>query len=179
MINPSVFLTKLQSNQLLLRQTVLDDFEDLFKLGGSKKIWEQHSEKNRFKKENFRRYFINGLKNDLGCFTVVKRSNDKILGWTRYYDLNKDNLLITIGYTFIGMDYWGTQLNFNIKKLMIDYAFKHLEEVSFKVYNRNFRSQKAVLKLGAIFKAKTGDRNKYILSKKVWEKVNNSNLKFL
>ena len=175
MIDPNIFLlAKLECDQIMLRQTALEDLEDLYKLGGFKEIWEQHSEKDRYKKEEFKQYFLNGLKNDLGCFTVVQRPDNKTVGWTRYYDLNHDNLTVRIGYTFIGKDYWGTTLNFNMKKLMIDFAFKHLKNVSFKIYNKNLRSQKAVLKLGAVFSGTIEDRNEYILSKKDWQKTANS-----
>ena len=46
-------------------------------------------------------------------------------------------------------EYWGTSINFQIKKMMLDYAFKYLDKVYFDIGVNNFRSRKAVEKLGA------------------------------
>ncbi len=177
MLDPVIFKnTYLENNQIILRQTIIEDLEDLYGQGGIKEMWEQHSDKTRYKKEEFKKYFLTGLKNDLGCFTIIQKSDDRIVGWTRYYDLDKSNPLVRIGFTFIGQEYWGTGLNLIIKRLMIDYAFNHVEKVSFKVYCKNYRSQKAVMKLGAVFSQTHGDRNEYILLKKNWLKINRAQL---
>lgn len=172
MLNSSTFKKPyLENNQIILRQTIVEDFDDLYAQGCIKKIWDQHSEKTRYKKGEFKKYLLTGLKNDLGCFTIIEKKTDKIIGSTRYYDLDKSNLFVRIGFTFIGYKYWGTGINFNIKKLMIDFAFEHVKIISFMIYNQNFRSQSAVIKLGCFFSNEINDRNEYILTKKNWKKT--------
>jgi N-acetyltransferase len=64
--------------------------------------------------------------------------------------LNLENKSIKIGYTFIGIDFWGKEFNKNLKKLMIGHAFKNLNTVIFDIGANNIRSQKAITKIGAI-----------------------------
>lgn len=56
---------------------------------------------------------------------------------------------MSIGYTFIARSYWGTGLNDRVKRIMLQYAFDHVDTVRFDVFAKNHRSQKAVEKLGA------------------------------
>jgi len=71
------------------------------------------------------------------------------MGTTRYYDYNSEKSSIAIGYTFIARKFWGGPYNNSSKKLLIDYAFQHVDSIFFHIGTENFRSQKAVLKLGA------------------------------
>ena len=43
----------LENEVVKLRQTKKEDFNELFKLAGKKEIWEQHSNKGRYKKSVF------------------------------------------------------------------------------------------------------------------------------
>jgi len=54
--------------------------------------------------------------------------------------------MITMSYA---VRYWGTGVNTAVKKLMLAYAFQYVDTVYFQVGSTNFRSQKAVEKLGA------------------------------
>lgn len=74
---------------------------------------------------------------------------EELVGSTRYYEYNLDGPSIKIGYTFYAKKYWGTSLNKKVKKLMLSYAFKYVENVFFDVWIENFCSQKSVEKLGA------------------------------
>ena len=56
---------------------------------------------------------------------------------------------IRIGFTFISKKYWGTSINFQVKKIMLNYAFQYLDKVYFDIGANNFRSRKAVEKIGA------------------------------
>ena len=55
----------------------------------------------------------------------------------------------------LGTKYWGKNINKNIKQLMMDYVFETLENVIFEVGAQNYRSQKAIEKIGAV---KIGER---------------------
>jgi RimJ/RimL family protein N-acetyltransferase len=56
---------------------------------------------------------------------------------------------ITIGYTFINNKYWGRGHNRELKQLMLEYVFQFVETVFFEIGEKNWRSRKAIEKLGA------------------------------
>ena len=73
---------KILENEIVkLRQTKQEDFDQLFNLGGKKEIWEQHSDKDRYKKSVFLEYFNQGLKNEFGSLTIISKDDGKIAGW--------------------------------------------------------------------------------------------------
>ncbi|WP_281281310.1 GNAT family N-acetyltransferase [Aliiroseovarius halocynthiae] len=75
------------------------------------------------------------------------RSSDS----SRYYvgpDAPDD---IAIGFTFLNHRYWGGEVNFRMKQLMLDHAFLQFDRVWFHVAPDNIRSQKATMKIGAVF----------------------------
>ncbi|UOX33972.1 GNAT family N-acetyltransferase [Flavobacterium sediminilitoris] len=138
------------SNELItIRPLKESDFNALFSIASDKLIWEQHPNNDRYKKDVFKVFFEKALASN-SAFAVIDTATERIIGSSRYYDLDSKYNNISIGFTFISRDYWGTNYNSNLKKLMIDYAFQFVNSIYFHVGATNFRSQKAVLKLGAI-----------------------------
>ncbi len=123
-------------------------FDILFKVASNPLVWAQHPNPNRYQKEIFKTYF-EGAISSKGAFLVIDSQNKNVIGSSRYYDLNLDNKSIKIGYTFIGIEFWGGDFNKNMKNLMLDYAFEKLENVFFDIGAQNIRSQKAITKIGA------------------------------
>mgnify|MGYP001256967969 CR=1 FL=1 len=160
---------KILENEIVkLRQTKKDDFDKLFKLGGKKEIWEQHSDKDRYKKSIFLKYFNQGLKNEFGSLTIISKNDGKIAGWTRLYDFDEKKPTVKIGFTFLGKCYWGSNINYNSKKLILNHLFSFLDLVCFDIFEENIRSQKAVKKLGGLYNEKRENKHHYILDKKSW-----------
>ncbi len=85
-------------------------------------------------------------------FIVRRLSNDKIIGSTRYYDINLEHRRLTIGYTWYIPEVWGTSVNPECKFLLLKYAFEELRlnRVDFLIHSGNARSRAAVKKLGAV-----------------------------
>tara|TARA_Y200000002_G_scaffold106844_1_gene87279 strand:- start:14139 stop:14675 length:537 start_codon:yes stop_codon:yes gene_type:complete len=165
---------KILENEIVkLRQTKKEDFDKLFKLAGKKEIWEQHSNKDRYKKRVFLEYFNQGLKNEFGSLVIISKLDKKIVGWTRLYDFDENRPTVKIGYTFLGKPYWGTDINYNSKKLILNHLFTFLEHVCFDIFEKNIRSQKAVKKLGASLYSQTKDKYHYILDNESWIKLVN------
>ncbi|WP_309597796.1 GNAT family N-acetyltransferase [Flavobacterium oreochromis] len=81
---------------------------------------------------------------------MIDKKQNKIIGSSRFYNLEDKNKSVLIGYTFLSRVYWGSGYNPQIKKLMLDYAFDYLDKVYFTVGAFNFRSQKAIEAIGAI-----------------------------
>ncbi|MFB3388120.1 GNAT family N-acetyltransferase [Flavobacterium sp. LAR06] len=124
------------------------DFDALFEIASDPLLWEQHPIKDRYKKEVFQTFFNAALSSKSG-FLILNAVTNEVIGTTRLYDYKPENSSIAIGYTFIGRKYWGGLYNKSNKKLLINYAFQQVDSVFFHIGAENFRSQKAVLKLGA------------------------------
>ncbi|MBH1959555.1 MAG: GNAT family N-acetyltransferase [Flavobacteriia bacterium] len=125
-----------------------NDFERLYKVASDPKVWEQHPNKERYKREVFENFFKGALESK-GAFLVMDKSNGEVLGCTRFYDFDEENSSILIGYTFYGTDFWGKNVNPQVKKLMLNYIFQYVETVIFHVGKENIRSQVAMERLGA------------------------------
>ncbi len=126
-----------------------NDFEALYNIASDPLVWEQHPNKNRYQKEVFQNYFEGAILSK-GAFFICDIKTNEPVGCTRFYDYNKEDRSVLIGYTFISRKYWGKGINTGIKKLMLDYAFLHIDTVYFHIGATNIRSQKAIEKIGAI-----------------------------
>lgn len=127
------------------------DFERLYEVASDPKVWEQHPNKDRFRKDVFRTFFEGALLSD-GAFLIIDKKSGEVAGSTRYYTFDEDENSIFIGYTFYGTKFWGSKLNPQVKKLMLDYIFQFVDLVKFHVGQDNIRSRKAMERLGAELK---------------------------
>ena len=125
-----------------------NDLEELFSVASDPKIWEQHPNKDRYQREVFEKFF-QGAMESKGEFKIMDKSSNEVAGSTRFYDYNPKENSIFIGYTFYATKFWGSKLNPQVKKLMLDYIFQFVDKVNFHVGKDNIRSQKAMEKLGA------------------------------
>ncbi|WP_343686201.1 GNAT family N-acetyltransferase [Chryseobacterium gleum] len=123
------------------------DFESLYKVASEPEVWKQHPNKDRYKKEVFENFF-RGAMESKGAFKIIEKATGDVLGSSRYYDFDEKDNHIFIGYTFYGTKSWGKGINPQVKKLMLDYIFQFVDKVHFHVGKENFRSQKAMEKLG-------------------------------
>lgn len=125
-----------------------NDLEELFSVASDPKIWEQHPNKDRYQREVFEKFFQGAIESK-GAFKIMDKSSNEVAGSTRFYDYNPKENSIFIGYTFYATKFWGSKLNPQVKKLMLDYIFQFVDKVNFHVGKDNIRSQKAMEKLGA------------------------------
>ncbi|MGX7666929.1 GNAT family N-acetyltransferase [Flavobacterium pedocola] len=124
------------------------DFEALYQVASDPPIWEQHPNKDRYKREVFQNFFEGAMASG-GAFLILDKEKNVAIGSTRFYDYNESEKSILIGYTFYARAYWGSTYNPQVKKLMLDYAFQFLDKVYFHIGALNIRSQKAIERLGA------------------------------
>lgn len=129
------------------------DFETLYSIASDPLVWEQHPNKNRFKRDVFQTFFEGAILSK-GAYIAYDTGSGEAIGTSRFYDHNAETKTISIGYTFIARRYWGKGQNRAMKTLMLDYAFTLVEQVHFHIGAVNIRSQKAIEKLGAL---KTGE----------------------
>lgn len=145
--------THLQNTKVKLAPLRAEDFDILFALAADPDVWNQHPNKNRYQRPDFENYFNGAIKSG-GAFLIMDSKNLQAIGCTRFYNYDPQQRSILIGYTFYGKDFWGKGYNSACKQLMLDHAFQFADEIIFHVGAQNFRSQRAMQKLGAV---KTGE----------------------
>lgn len=124
-------------------------FDELYSIASDPLIWEIHPSPDRYKEENFRPFYEAAVASK-SAFLIYESKTAELMGTTRFYEYNPEERSVAIGYTFLGRKFWGGVYNRAIKKLMLDYAFQYVDSVFFHVGVCNYRSQKAVQKLGGI-----------------------------
>ncbi len=90
----------LENNLIKLIPLKKKDFEKLYQVASDPLIWEQHPDKDRYKKEVFEKFFKGALESG-GAFLILDQNSGEVIGSSRYYDLDDDKKSIAIGYTFI------------------------------------------------------------------------------
>ena len=126
-----------------------EDWESLFRVASDSLIWEQHPDQDRYQEEVFKEFFREALESG-GALAVIDRKTQKIIGSSRYFGFEPTKREIEIGWTFLARSHWGGKYNGELKRLMLDHAFKFVESVVFLIGPTNVRSQKAVEKIGSV-----------------------------
>ena len=139
----------LKGELIELRPLKPNDWDELFAVASDSLIWEQHPEPDRYKEGVFRVFFKEALESG-GAFVIIDRKTQHIMGSTRFYGYDPEKSEIEIGWTFLARKYWGGRFNAEMKRLLLNHAFKFVESVVFFVGEDNVRSQKAMEKVGAI-----------------------------
>ncbi len=140
----------LKGDLLELRPVQSQDFEELYAVASDLLIWEQHPNFDRYQKEVFK-IFFQGAIDSKGALVAKDKVTGKIIGSSRYHGFDPLKKEVEIGWTFLGRQFWGGKYNREMKRLMLNHAFQFVESVVFIIGERNFRSQKAVQKIGAVF----------------------------
>lgn len=85
------------------------------------------------------------------AFSVFHKADNKIIGSTRYCNIDSDNKRLEIGYTWYGLSYQKTRVNTECKILLLEYAFEQLNciAVELRTHGENHNSQRAIERLGA------------------------------
>ncbi|MGO4294876.1 GNAT family N-acetyltransferase [Chitinophaga sp. RAB17] len=138
----------LENDTALMLPLTAADFDALYAVAADEAIWQQHPNKDRWKREVFLTYFDGAILSK-GAFKIIDKKSGEIAGSTRFYDYNEQEKSILIGYTFYGTRFWGTGINSIVKKLMLDYIFQYVDKVHFHIGAENIRSQIAIGRLGA------------------------------
>jgi len=138
----------LKGELIALRPLIPGDWDDLFAVASDPLIWKQHPESDRYTEGVFKVFFREALESG-GAFVVIDNTTQQIIGSTRFYGYDPEKSEIEIGWTFLARRYWGGRYNAEMKRLLLNHAFKFVESVVFFVGEKNFRSQKAMEKIGA------------------------------
>ncbi|KYG68022.1 acetyltransferase [Bdellovibrio bacteriovorus] len=139
------FQPTLSGDLLKIRPLKATEFELLFEVASDPLIWELHPQRERYKKEVFEKFFTLAVKSG-GAFVI--EDHGQAIGSSRFYDFRPEISQVSIGYTFLARKYWGGKFNREMKKLMLEHAFKFVDNVTFEIGVNNLRSRKAIEKLG-------------------------------
>ena len=137
----------LRGQLLWLRPLRAGDWEQLYAVASDPLIWEQHPASDRYKEDVFREFFREAMESG-GAFVILDAENGRVIGSSRYLGYDPARSEIEIGFTFLARAYWGGVYNRELKNLMLGHAFRFVRHVVFLVGLENWRSQKAMEKIG-------------------------------
>lgn len=154
-MNGSELQPHLEGELLELRPLVPADWAELFTAASDPLIWEQHPASNRYEEEVFRVFFEDALASK-GALVAIDRKSGQIIGSSRYAHNELGEL--EVGWTFLVRDCWGKGYNREMKRLMLEHAFRFVESVIFVIGPENRRSRRAVEKIGGVLTELTSTR---------------------
>jgi RimJ/RimL family protein N-acetyltransferase len=134
---------------ITLRPLREDDFPELFAVASDRLIWEQHPNWDRYQEEVFREFFRVAMESR-GALVAIDNADGRIIGSSRYFGYDPEKSEVEIGWTFLARKYWGGMYNGEMKKLMLEHAFEHVDTVVFMIGESNIRSRRAVEKIGGM-----------------------------
>jgi RimJ/RimL family protein N-acetyltransferase len=139
----------LRGDLVELRPLLPADFDTLFAVAADPLIWEQHPSSDRYQEEPFKLFFREALESG-GALVAIDRRDGRIIGSSRFHGYDAERSEVEIGWTFLARSHWGGRYNGEMKRLMLDHAFRFVDRVIFIVGVGNLRSQRAVEKIGAV-----------------------------
>ncbi|MDQ6788287.1 MAG: GNAT family N-acetyltransferase [Acidobacteriota bacterium] len=144
----------LDGNFVRLEPLRVDHLDELYEVGanGTLWLWTQTIVKN---KDDMRRYITNALeeferKVSLP-FVTIEKSSRKIIGSTRFGNIDVRNRRAEIGWTWINQQWQRTRINTEAKLLMLTHAFENWKciRVELKTDALNEKSRNAIKRIGA------------------------------
>lgn len=139
----------LEGELLALRPLRDDDFDALYAAASDPELWTQHPANDRWQEDVFRDFFQGAL-DCKGALVIIDRHTGKMIGSSRYHGYSHDRDEVEIGWTFLARSHWGGTHNRELKRLMLEHAFGFVSNVIFHVGVTNWRSQRAMEKIGGI-----------------------------
>lgn len=139
----------LAGEKVFVRPLVIEDWQALFAIAADPAIWALHPIHNRWREEVFREFFDEAIAQG-GALAVLERAGGAMIGSSRFHAFDPvDGGSVEIGWTFLARDCWGTGANRELKRLMVGHALASVARVYFRVGEKNFRSRRALEKIGA------------------------------
>ena len=139
----------LQGALLSLRPLREADFDDLYAVARDPLIWEQHPASDRYQPGVFREFFRDAMTSG-GALIAMDAATGRVIGSSRFHAYDETRRDVEIGWTFLARSHWGGRYNGEMKRLMLEHAFRAVDTVLFLVGPANIRSQRAVERLGAV-----------------------------
>ncbi len=144
----------IRGNRVLLSPMNLSHVDSLWAVGNNSSVWEM-SPWPILDRSDMSAYVAKAMleseNRTSAPFVTTELSTDRIIGSTRFMNIDAKNRRLEIGCTWIGPEWQRTGLNREAKYLMLSYAFDSLgyDRVEFKTDMSNVQSRTAIEKLGA------------------------------
>ena len=139
----------LRGELLELRALRPEDFDALYAAASDPLVWEQHPDSDRYQPDVFAAFFRDALASG-GAFLATDLADGRVIGSSRFHGYDPGRSEVEIGWTFLARSHWGGAYNGEMKRLMLRHAFRFVENVIFVVGPENWRSQRAVEKIGGV-----------------------------
>lgn len=145
-LNPNLIL---QNSKVLLRPIIRQDFPVLKILAGDPNLWDYFTH-DLSKKEDFEEWVKPALDGLRLQFIVIDKTQNKIVGSTGFGNYMPRDQRIEIGWTWLGREFHGSEINFEMKITMLAYAFETLQvkRVEIKTDVLNLPARRALQKMG-------------------------------
>jgi len=140
---------RLTGPTLALRPLLPTEFDALYAVASDPLIWELHPDPTRYQRPVFEKFFQGAMTH--GALAVIDRSSGAMIGSSRYYNEDREANEISIGFTFLARSHWGGRVNAELKRLMLDHAFRTFRRIWLHIGPDNFRSRRAAEKIGAVY----------------------------
>lgn len=147
-------LFELEGESVSLVPITLDHLGGLWEAAKPDEIWTYMASTIRSREEMEQMIAAAIQKREKGTdytFVVINQEN-RIIGSTRYLDISQEHKSLEIGSTWYHPDVWRTRVNTECKYLLLRHAFEswNLRRIQLKTDSRNFRSQQAIERIGAV-----------------------------
>jgi N-acetyltransferase len=143
----------LEDDNVLLRPVSPGDIDGFRKIFFNNDIW-QHTVSKINTEEELKQFIetapINITNKVLYTFTIIDKNSGEIAGTSSFGNYSENDSCVEIGWSYLGKDFWGTNINTHAKYNLLRYAFEALDlhRVEFKTDDANPRSGRALLKIG-------------------------------
>jgi RimJ/RimL family protein N-acetyltransferase len=139
----------LEGPLVTLRPLSPADHDQLFAVAADPLIWEQHPDKTRSHPDGFNAFFQQALDSG-GALLATETTSGRVIGSSRFHGYDETAGEVEVGWTFLARSHWGGHYNGEMKRLMLEHAFRYVDRVVFLIDPANNRSQRAIQKLGAV-----------------------------
>mgnify|MGYP001401723049 CR=1 FL=1 len=146
----------LSSDTVELRPMDESHFAELESIAKDKSIWQYYtldgSNHERFRKA-LESAMFEKKKGIQFPFVIFHKKHRRLVGSTRFLDIQLNNKKLEIGWTWLQPEFWATSVNPECKLLLLTYCFENLRlyRVQFKTDENNLRSRSAIEKVGGKF----------------------------
>ena len=139
----------LEGERLLLRPLRESDWDALYAVASDRELWARHPSHDRWQEPVFRAFFDDALAKG-GALAIVDKATGHVIGSSRFQfsDRRAEEGALEIGWSFLARACWGTGLNAEFKRMMLEHAFRHVDRVVFRVGAENVISRKAMENIG-------------------------------
>ena len=145
----------LETDRVLLRPIEESDYTALLDLARDEGMW-YYFTLNLADKNDLRKWmgiaFAEKASGSRRPFTIIDKATNKIAGSSSMGNIAYHDLRLEIGWSWLGKNFRGTDINRHAKFCMMNYAFEELnfERVEFKTDVLNERAKQGLRKVGGI-----------------------------